>query len=108
MIMITKVLTLTTVNADDNDKHNDSNVRIMMMVMIIIIMIKMLQLLTFDINTLNLEKHFATVPSIKVDCKRIPLNQVSFKEWTWVPITGRQDVTSIRQFYPKRSNIFLD
>ena len=39
---------------------------------------KILQPLTFDINTLNLQKHFATVPSLKVDCKRIPPDQVSF------------------------------
>ena len=84
MIMITKMLTLTIVNTDDNDKENDSNDNESdnnidngydnndnnKM--------KILQPLTFDINTLNLQKHFATVPSLKVDCKRIPPNQVSF------------------------------
>ena len=36
------------------------------------------QLLTFAINTSNVKKHFATVRSIKCDCKRIPLDQFSF------------------------------
>ena len=98
--MITYMLTLTIANADDNDKENDSiynesdndsdngcdnnnnnyndynnnnNKK------------KnngdddeKFQLLTFAINTSNVKKHFATVRSIKCDCKRIPLDQFSF------------------------------
>ena len=79
------MLTLAIENTDDNDKekhsydnesdngyednnnnNNHNNEKF--------------DLLTFAINTLNLQKHFATVPSIKVDCKRIPLHQVSFQE----------------------------
>ena len=42
MMMITKMLTLTTANADNSGKENDSNVMItiMIVVMMIIIMIK--------------------------------------------------------------------
>ena len=85
------MLTFTIANADDNDKENDCNYNdsdngcdnnnnyndynnnnnngddd------------EKFQLLTFAINTSNVKKHFATVRSIKCDCKRIPLDQFSF------------------------------
>ena len=93
--MITYMLTFTIANADDNDKENDCNYNdsdngcdnnnnyndynnnnnnnnnngddd------------EKFQLLTFAINTSNVKKHFATVRSIKCDCKRIPFDQFSF------------------------------
>ena len=87
------MLTFTIANADDNDKENDCNYNdsdngcdnnnnyndynnnnnnnngddd------------EKFQLLTFAINTSNVKKHFATVRSIKCDCKRIPFDQFSF------------------------------
>ena len=77
MIMITKMLTLT-IKRTIVMITRVIIILIMVMIIMVIIKMKILQPLTFDINTLNLQKHFATVPSLKVDCKRIPPDQVSF------------------------------